>query len=129
MRDSTVPGDYTITLRQNFVNNLIKIIVDPITDRCGFTPEECVFDTVVDLVKHYTTASLSEHSSKLKTNLKLPLDKWFDEEKDAAFSCEQEEREDPLTPERVVSMLKMSKDKLVSYFVYFLCLDDLRVKW
>jgi phosphoinositide-3-kinase regulatory subunit len=71
IRDASTPGDYTLTVRINDANKLVKIYV--VNGNVGFTKETLDFDSVVDLVDYYRHCSLEEHNPALKTSLKFPL--------------------------------------------------------
>uniref|UniRef100_A0A914CSE1 SH2 domain-containing protein n=1 Tax=Acrobeloides nanus TaxID=290746 RepID=A0A914CSE1_9BILA len=73
VRDASTPGDFTLTLRVNGANKLIKILVSE--GKCGFTPETLEFRRVVDLVNFYHINSLKEYNAQLEIMLLYPLSK------------------------------------------------------
>lgn len=73
VRDASSPGDFTLTLRVNGTNKLIKILV--VNGRCGFTKETLEFHRIVDLINFYHINSLKEYNEQLDIMLLYPLSK------------------------------------------------------
>ncbi|KAF7624720.1 hypothetical protein Mgra_00010005 [Meloidogyne graminicola] len=71
VRDSSTKGQYTLTLRVDGTNKLIKILIE--NGRCGFTPDSMDFDSMASLVQFYQTCSLRDFNEKLDTCLLYPL--------------------------------------------------------
>uniref|UniRef100_A0A3Q3RSJ4 Phosphatidylinositol 3-kinase regulatory subunit beta-like n=1 Tax=Mastacembelus armatus TaxID=205130 RepID=A0A3Q3RSJ4_9TELE len=67
---SRVKGEYTLTLRKNGSNRLIKIF--HCGGKYGFT-EPLVFPSVVHLIQYYQSKSLAQYNSKLDTRLLYPI--------------------------------------------------------
>ncbi|XP_017269013.1 phosphatidylinositol 3-kinase regulatory subunit gamma isoform X2 [Kryptolebias marmoratus] len=59
-------GEYTLTLRKDGYNRLIKIFHHG--GKCGFS-EPLTFPSVVDLIQYYQKKSLAQYNSKLDTRL------------------------------------------------------------
>ncbi|XP_049588152.1 phosphatidylinositol 3-kinase regulatory subunit gamma [Syngnathus scovelli] len=76
VRDASnkVKGEYTLTLRKNGSNRLIKIFHDE--GRYGFS-EPLTFHSVVDLIQYYQNRSLAQYNSKLDTRLLFPISKYM----------------------------------------------------
>ncbi|XP_054458827.1 phosphatidylinositol 3-kinase regulatory subunit gamma-like [Anoplopoma fimbria] len=70
---SKVKGEYTLTLRKDGTNRLIKIF--HLGGKYGFS-EPLVFTSVVDLIKYYQNKSLAQHNSKLDTQLLYPITRY-----------------------------------------------------
>ncbi|XP_077573123.1 phosphatidylinositol 3-kinase regulatory subunit gamma-like [Stigmatopora nigra] len=71
---SKVKGEYTLTLRKNGTNRLIKIFHHE--GRYGFS-EPLTFPSVVDLIQYYQNKSLAQYNSKLDTRLLFPISKYM----------------------------------------------------
>ncbi|XP_068726075.1 phosphatidylinositol 3-kinase regulatory subunit alpha-like [Montipora capricornis] len=79
VRDSRgFPGEYTLTLRKGGLNKLIRILHKD--GLYGFS-EPLTFMSVVSLINHYKTRSLSSYNPKLDVKLETPLQK-YDQEDD-----------------------------------------------
>ncbi|KAK9507473.1 hypothetical protein O3M35_007325 [Rhynocoris fuscipes] len=74
---SSKGGEYTLTLRKGGSNKLIKI--SHRNGKYGFT-EPYTFNTVVDLITFYKTASLSQYNSTLDVKLLYPVSRFQQEE-------------------------------------------------
>ncbi|XP_061680921.1 phosphatidylinositol 3-kinase regulatory subunit beta-like isoform X2 [Syngnathoides biaculeatus] len=70
---SKVEREYTLTLRKNGSNRLIKIFHHG--GRYGFS-EPLTFPSVVDLIQYYQNKSLAQYNSKLDTRLLFPISKY-----------------------------------------------------
>ncbi|CAG5863940.1 unnamed protein product [Menidia menidia] len=72
VRDSSsgIKGEYTLTLRKDGYNRLIKIFHRE--GKCGFS-EPLTFPSVVELIQYYQKRSLAQYNSKLDTQLLYPL--------------------------------------------------------
>ncbi|XP_032382811.1 phosphatidylinositol 3-kinase regulatory subunit gamma isoform X2 [Etheostoma spectabile] len=70
---SKVKGEYTLTLRKDGSNRLIKIYHHG--GKYGFS-EPLVFPTVVDMIQHYQHKSLAQYNSKLDTRLLYPITRY-----------------------------------------------------
>ncbi|CAD5206157.1 unnamed protein product [Bursaphelenchus okinawaensis] len=108
VRDSSSPGEYTLTVRVDGANRLVKILI--YEDRCGFTPQNLDFSSVVELIEYYRHRSLEDYNPALKTSLRFPLEKPASDEQELEENFEREEAEDSLVPQRVVDMLKRHKN-------------------
>ncbi|KAF6734311.1 Phosphatidylinositol 3-kinase regulatory subunit beta [Oryzias melastigma] len=75
VRDSSsrTKGEYTLTLRKDGYNRLIKIF--QYGEKCGFS-EPLVFPSVVDLIQYYQKKSLAQYNSKLDTRLLYPISRF-----------------------------------------------------
>ncbi|XP_008330428.1 phosphatidylinositol 3-kinase regulatory subunit gamma-like [Cynoglossus semilaevis] len=75
VRDSTsrVKGEYTLTLRKDGSNKLIKIFHHG--GKYGFS-EPLVFPSVMNLIQYYQSQSLALYNSKLDTRLLYPLSRY-----------------------------------------------------
>ncbi|XP_061540034.1 phosphatidylinositol 3-kinase regulatory subunit gamma-like isoform X2 [Phycodurus eques] len=71
---SKVEREYTLTLRKNGSNRLIKIFHHG--GRYGFS-EPLTFPSVVDLIQYYQHTSLAQYNSKLDTRLQFPISKYL----------------------------------------------------
>ncbi|XP_019731052.1 phosphatidylinositol 3-kinase regulatory subunit gamma-like isoform X2 [Hippocampus comes] len=71
---SKLKGEYTLTLRKNGSNRLIKIFHHG--GRYGFS-EPLTFPSVVDLIQYYQNKSLAQYNSKLDTRLLFPISKYL----------------------------------------------------
>ncbi|XP_057697922.1 phosphatidylinositol 3-kinase regulatory subunit gamma-like isoform X3 [Corythoichthys intestinalis] len=71
---SRIKGEYTLTLRKNGSNRLIKIFHHE--GRYGFS-EPLTFPSVVDLIQYYQNKSLAQYNSKLDTRLLFPISKYM----------------------------------------------------
>uniref|UniRef100_A0A3B3D085 SH2 domain-containing protein n=1 Tax=Oryzias melastigma TaxID=30732 RepID=A0A3B3D085_ORYME len=78
VRDSSSrnKGEYTLTLRKDGYNRLIKIF--QYGEKCGFS-EPLVFPSVVDLIQYYQKKSLAQYNSKLDTRLLYPISRFQEE--------------------------------------------------
>lgn len=70
---SRVKGEYTLTLRKDGSNRLIKIFHHG--DKYGFS-EPLAFPSVVDLIQYYQNKSLAQYNSKLDTRLLYPISRY-----------------------------------------------------
>lgn len=70
---SKVKGEYTLTLRKDGYNRLIKIFCH--RGKFGFS-EPLAFPSMVDLIQYYQTNSLAQYNSKLDTRLLYPISKY-----------------------------------------------------
>ncbi|CAJ1060871.1 phosphatidylinositol 3-kinase regulatory subunit gamma-like [Xyrichtys novacula] len=70
---SKVKGEYTLTLRKDGTNRLIKIFHNG--GKYGFS-EPLAFSSVVDLIQYYQKKSLALYNSKLDTTLLYPLSRY-----------------------------------------------------
>ncbi|XP_078114255.1 phosphatidylinositol 3-kinase regulatory subunit gamma-like [Sander vitreus] len=70
---SKVKGEYTLTLRKDGSNRLIKIYHHG--GKYGFS-EPVVFSSVVDLIQYYQNKSLAQYNSKLDTRLLYPITRY-----------------------------------------------------
>ncbi|TDH08681.1 hypothetical protein EPR50_G00100670 [Perca flavescens] len=70
---SKVKGEYTLTLRKDGSNRLIKIYHHG--GKYGFS-EPLVFPSVVDLIQYYQNKSLAQYNSKLDTRLLYPITRY-----------------------------------------------------
>ncbi|XP_034565175.1 phosphatidylinositol 3-kinase regulatory subunit gamma-like [Notolabrus celidotus] len=70
---SRVKGEYTLTLRKDGTNRLIKIFHNG--GKYGFS-EPLGFPSLVDLIQHYQKKSLAQYNSKLDTRLLYPLSRY-----------------------------------------------------
>ncbi|CAD5208822.1 unnamed protein product [Bursaphelenchus xylophilus] len=102
VRDSSTPGEYTLTVRVDGTNRLVKILI--YDDRCGFTTQNLDFTSVVELIEYYRHRSLEDYNPTLKTSLRFPLEKPGSEDQEKEESFEKDEEEDPLVPYRVLQM-------------------------
>ncbi|KAM9831497.1 phosphatidylinositol 3-kinase regulatory subunit gamma-like [Neosynchiropus ocellatus] len=75
VRDASnrVKGQYTLTLRKDGSNRLIKILQSG--GKCGFS-EPLAFSSVVELIRFYQCRSLAQYNSKLDTRLLYPISKY-----------------------------------------------------
>jgi hypothetical protein len=74
VRNSTTSGDYTLTLRKDGSNKLIKIYGRD--GKFGFSlSEQLRFESVVELVEFYRHNSLREYNRHLDTMLLFPLNR------------------------------------------------------
>ncbi|XP_029285321.1 phosphatidylinositol 3-kinase regulatory subunit gamma-like [Cottoperca gobio] len=74
---SKVKGEYTLTLRKDGSNRLIKIFHQG--GKFGFS-EPLAFSSVVDLIQYYQNKSLAQHNSKLDTRLLYPITRYQQEQ-------------------------------------------------
>ncbi|KAI6208458.1 SH2 domain containing protein [Aphelenchoides besseyi] len=102
VRDGSTPGNYTLTVRVDDANKLVKIIAAD--GHVGFTPETLDFESVVDLVEYFKQTSLEEHNPALKTPLKFPLLR-------DSNSIVESSQEKSLIPDRVPRKLAKSKKR------------------
>ncbi|KAM7012321.1 phosphatidylinositol 3-kinase regulatory subunit gamma-like [Tautogolabrus adspersus] len=70
---SKVKGEYTLTLRKDGTNRLIKIFHHGA--KYGFS-EPLAFPSLVDLIQYYQNKSLAQYNSKLDTQLLYPLSRY-----------------------------------------------------
>ncbi|XP_068599584.1 phosphatidylinositol 3-kinase regulatory subunit gamma-like [Brachionichthys hirsutus] len=70
---SKVKREYTLTLRKDGYNRLIKIFHQG--GKYGFS-EPLAFPSIVDLIRHYQNKSLAQYNSKLDTRLLYPVPKY-----------------------------------------------------
>ncbi|XP_042338700.1 phosphatidylinositol 3-kinase regulatory subunit gamma-like [Plectropomus leopardus] len=70
---SKVKGEYTLTLRKDGSNRLIKIFHHG--GKYGFS-EPLAFPSVVDLIQYYQNKSLAQYNSKLDTQLLYPITRY-----------------------------------------------------
>ncbi|XP_039984460.1 phosphatidylinositol 3-kinase regulatory subunit beta-like [Xiphias gladius] len=70
---SRVKGEYTLTLRKDDSNRLIKIFNHG--GKYGFS-EPLAFLSVVDLIQYYQNKSLAQYNSKLDTRLLYPISRY-----------------------------------------------------
>uniref|UniRef100_A0A3B4WVW7 Phosphatidylinositol 3-kinase regulatory subunit gamma-like n=1 Tax=Seriola lalandi dorsalis TaxID=1841481 RepID=A0A3B4WVW7_SERLL len=70
---SRVKGEYTLTLRKDGSNRLIKIFHHG--GKYGFS-EPLAFPSVVDLIQYYQNKSLAQYNSKLDTRLLYPISRY-----------------------------------------------------
>ncbi|XP_035807910.2 phosphatidylinositol 3-kinase regulatory subunit gamma-like isoform X2 [Amphiprion ocellaris] len=70
---SRIKGEYTLTLRKDGYNRLIKI--DHHGGKYGFS-EPLAFPSVVDLIQYYQKKSLAQYNSKLDTRLLYPISRY-----------------------------------------------------
>ncbi|XP_054874649.1 phosphatidylinositol 3-kinase regulatory subunit gamma-like isoform X3 [Amphiprion ocellaris] len=73
---SRIKGEYTLTLRKDGYNRLIKI--DHHGGKYGFS-EPLAFPSVVDLIQYYQKKSLAQYNSKLDTRLLYPISRYQQE--------------------------------------------------
>ncbi|KAM7388030.1 hypothetical protein PAMP_024231 [Pampus punctatissimus] len=73
---SRVKGEYTLTLRKDGSNRLIKIFHHE--GKYGFS-EPLAFPSVVDLIQYYQKKSLAQYNTKLDTRLLYPISKYQQE--------------------------------------------------
>jgi phosphoinositide-3-kinase regulatory subunit len=67
---SNKSGEYTLTLRKEGTNKLIKVLKR--NGKYGFS-EPFQFDTVTELIHHYRTTSLAQYNSTLDIKLLYPV--------------------------------------------------------
>ncbi|XP_070816941.1 phosphatidylinositol 3-kinase regulatory subunit gamma-like [Chaetodon trifascialis] len=70
---SKVKGEYTLTLRKDGSNRLIKIFHQE--GRYGFS-EPLAFPSMVDLIQYYQNKSLAQYNCKLDTRLLYPISRY-----------------------------------------------------
>ncbi|KAM3876271.1 phosphatidylinositol 3-kinase regulatory subunit gamma-like [Diretmus argenteus] len=70
---SKAKGEYTLTLRKQGNNRLIRIFHRG--GRCGFS-EPLGFPSVVELIQYYHNQSLAQYNSKLDTRLLYPISRY-----------------------------------------------------
>ncbi|KAM9358385.1 phosphatidylinositol 3-kinase regulatory subunit gamma-like [Symphorus nematophorus] len=70
---SKVKGEYTLTLRKDGSNRLIKIFHQG--GKYGFS-EPLAFPSMVDLIQYYQNKSLAQYNSKLDTRLLYPISRY-----------------------------------------------------
>lgn len=71
IRNSLSADGYTLTLRNDGINRLMRIYVS--SGKCGFTMETLEFDSIVELINFYRSTSLKEFNDKLDIELIYPL--------------------------------------------------------
>ncbi|CAK5020444.1 unnamed protein product [Meloidogyne enterolobii] len=99
VRDASTKGQYTLTLRIDGTNKLIKILVE--NGRCGFTQDSMDFDSMASLVQFYQTCSLRDFNEKLDTCLLYPL------KSPQSLTCQNSLKSDStIDPSYRVSLLK-----------------------
>ncbi|XP_060515807.1 phosphatidylinositol 3-kinase regulatory subunit alpha isoform X2 [Cylas formicarius] len=74
---SSKGGEYTLTLRKGGANKLIKICHRD--GKYGFT-EPFIFNSVVELINHFRTVSLSQYNTSLNIKLLYPVTRSSQEE-------------------------------------------------
>ncbi|XP_076582110.1 phosphatidylinositol 3-kinase regulatory subunit gamma-like isoform X1 [Chaetodon auriga] len=74
---SKVKGEYTLTLRKDGSNRLIKIFHQE--GKYGFS-EPLAFPSMVDLIQYYQNKSLAQYNSKLDTRLLYPISRYQQQE-------------------------------------------------
>ncbi|KAL0966653.1 hypothetical protein UPYG_G00297920 [Umbra pygmaea] len=74
---SKLEGEYTLTLRKDGNNKLIKVCHRG--GRYGFS-EPLTFVTMVELINHYRHESLAQYNAKLDTRLLYPVSKYQQEQ-------------------------------------------------
>lgn len=79
VRDSSSKksGEFTLTLRKNGTNKLIKIFSS--NGKYGFS-EPFAFDSVIDLINHYRRESLAQYNPTLNVRLLYPVSKYVQPE-------------------------------------------------
>ncbi|XP_037530439.1 phosphatidylinositol 3-kinase regulatory subunit beta [Nematolebias whitei] len=70
---SRIKGEYTLTLRKDGYNRLIKVFHHG--GKCGFS-EPLTFPSVVDLIQYYQKKSLAQYNSKLDARLLYPVSRY-----------------------------------------------------
>ncbi|XP_028299907.1 phosphatidylinositol 3-kinase regulatory subunit gamma-like isoform X2 [Gouania willdenowi] len=70
---SRIKGEYTLTLRKEGSNRLIKIFHN--AGKYGFS-EPLLFHSVVDLVQYFQRKSLAQYNAKLDTRLLYPISRY-----------------------------------------------------
>ncbi|XP_038572904.1 phosphatidylinositol 3-kinase regulatory subunit beta-like [Micropterus salmoides] len=70
---SKVKGEYTLTLRKDGSNRLIKIFHHG--GKYGFS-EPLAFPSMVDLIQYYQNKSLAQYNAKLDTRLLYPISRY-----------------------------------------------------
>lgn len=73
VRESQNHGEYTLTLRKDGSNKLIKIYQK--NGQCGFT-DSTLFPSLFELVDHFSSHSLKEYNSNLDLKLLYPVAKY-----------------------------------------------------
>uniref|UniRef100_A0A3B3X8C3 SH2 domain-containing protein n=1 Tax=Poecilia mexicana TaxID=48701 RepID=A0A3B3X8C3_9TELE len=71
---SRIKGEYTLTLRKDGYNRLIKIFHQG--GKCGFS-EPLTFPSPVDLIQYYQKKSLAQYNSKLDIRLLYPVSRYY----------------------------------------------------
>ncbi|VDD86988.1 unnamed protein product [Enterobius vermicularis] len=71
VRDASTQGDYTLTVRYQKKNRLIKIRV--VNGCYGFSEDGMSFDSVLSLINYFKRNSLVEYNRLLDIKLKLPV--------------------------------------------------------
>ncbi|XP_043986407.1 phosphatidylinositol 3-kinase regulatory subunit gamma-like isoform X3 [Gambusia affinis] len=71
---SRIEGEYTLTLRKDGYNRLIKIFHQG--GKCGFS-EPLTFPSLVDLIQYYQKKSLAQYNSKLDIKLLYPVSRYY----------------------------------------------------
>ncbi|XP_038157867.1 phosphatidylinositol 3-kinase regulatory subunit gamma-like isoform X3 [Cyprinodon tularosa] len=71
---SRIKGEYTLTLRKDGYNRLIRIFHHE--GKCGFS-EPLTFPSVVDLIQFYRKRSLAQYNSKLDIRLLYPVSRYY----------------------------------------------------
>ncbi|XP_019125388.1 phosphatidylinositol 3-kinase regulatory subunit beta isoform X3 [Larimichthys crocea] len=73
---SKIKGEYTLTLRKDGSNRLIKIFSQ--RGKYGFS-EPLPFSSMVELIQYYQNKSLAQYNSKLDTRLLYPISRYQQE--------------------------------------------------
>uniref|UniRef100_A0A0N5AKJ7 SH2 domain-containing protein n=1 Tax=Syphacia muris TaxID=451379 RepID=A0A0N5AKJ7_9BILA len=71
VRDASTENDYTLTVKFQKKNRLIKIRV--INGRCGFSEDSLNFDSLISLINYFKRNSLIEYNRMLDLKLQLPV--------------------------------------------------------
>uniref|UniRef100_A0A3Q4GC62 SH2 domain-containing protein n=1 Tax=Neolamprologus brichardi TaxID=32507 RepID=A0A3Q4GC62_NEOBR len=82
---SRIKGEYTLTLRKDASNRLIKIFHNG--GKYGFS-EPLAFSSVADLIQYYQKKSLAQYNSKLDTRLLYPISRNQQVNLLGQFNCE-----------------------------------------
>lgn len=124
VRNSSTAGDYTITLRKDGDNKLIKIYQRD--NKFGFSITEPLrFTSVVDLVEFYKTHSLKQYNRNLDVMLINPLTKGGSEDEETLQSVDQLSTS---VRQALTDYLKKSKEYDTIYEEYSRLSQDLQIK-
>lgn len=124
VRNSSTVGDYTITLRKDGVNKLIKIYQRD--NKFGFSITEPLrFSSVVDLVEFYKTHSLKQYNRNLDIMLTNPLLRGGLEDEEALESVDQLSAN---VRQALSDYLKKSKEYDTIYEEYSCLTQELQIK-